>query len=210
MGKLTSGILGPVSGKVAGVVGGRWKDKQYLRGYSIPANPNTAKQQTQRGKLADCVAFCKTLTGPIFNEFYDKFLPGMSGFNAFIKANIAIFDGTPAYNTIVLGTGKLFTAVISAAEYDSVSGAVDVDFSTALGNNGLATDKVSACVYDSSTGLWYFSAAPVNRSTGEISIDCVASLTAANLKLYLVVAQYDASDILRLVSDSTYFQPTAA
>ena len=42
MGIIQSGILSPVSGKVAGVVGGKWKDKAYLRAWVKPANPNSA------------------------------------------------------------------------------------------------------------------------------------------------------------------------
>lgn len=210
MARLTSGILGPLSGKVAGVVGGRWKNVQYVRQYAIPANPNTDKQQTQRGKLADAVAFCKTLVGPIFNEYYDKFLAGMSGFNAFIKANIAEFDGSVDYSKIVLGTGKLYFASAAGTNYDSVAEKVEIKFSDAIGNNGAADDQVFGCVYDSSTGLWYFAAAAVNRSAGAIEVPCPADLTYGNLKSYALAAQYDASDILRLVSTSVYSAVTEA
>ena len=52
MAKLSSGILGGISGKVGNVVGGRWRGIDYIR--SKPAsvkNPNTEAQQKQRMKF---------------------------------------------------------------------------------------------------------------------------------------------------------------
>src|SRR5690606_2396552 len=91
MGKIRSGILSRVSGKVAGVVGGNWKNVAYLREYVVPANPNTAAQAAQRAKFSACVAFAKPLVGPIFQAYTDKFQKNMSGYNAFIKSNISLF-----------------------------------------------------------------------------------------------------------------------
>ncbi len=205
MGKLTSGILGPVSGKVAGVVGGRWKDKQYLRGYAIPANPNTAGQQVQRGKLADCVAFCKPLVGPIFNTYSDKFIPSMSGFNAFIKANIALFDGSPAYASIKFTEGKLWMGDIDTCLDNGAT--VDCIFATTLGNNGLATDKIYAAVCHTTDNLWRFAAAEVLRSAGTIAVPVEAAWDAADMQFWLFSAKY-VSGVLTMISNSKYAQVT--
>lgn len=90
---IKAGILSKVSGKVAGVVGSTWKGKNYLRELVKPANPNTALQQAQRGKMGACVKVARTLVGDVFKPYLDKFLKEMSGYNWFVKNNIAKFNG---------------------------------------------------------------------------------------------------------------------
>lgn len=210
MAVLRSGILGHMSGKVAGVVGGKWKDRSYLREYVIPANPNTTPQQTQRSKMSDCVAFCKPLVGQIFNVYVDKFQKGMSGFNYFIKQNIAIFDGTPAYNTIKITFGKLWGIATTGAQ--KASDTITVGWSAAsLGNNGSATDKVYAVAYQATTGLWYFAAAEVARSAQAITITVPAAASPETFCVYIFAAKYSVTSatLLEMVSDSSWVQVTA-
>lgn len=111
MAKIKAGILSKVSGKVAGVVGGTWKGTNYLRELVKPANPNTALQQAQRSKMRACVRCARTLTGDVFKPYLDKFLKNMSGYNWFVKNNIAKFNGTNnALNTaLAFSTGNMQT-----------------------------------------------------------------------------------------------------
>lgn len=185
---LRSGILGNTRGKVAGVVGSQWKDKNYIREYVKPANPNTAAQQTQRTAMSDTVAFCKALVGPVFNAYTDKFQKSMSGFNYFIKQNIAEFDGAIDYTALKLTEGKLHApgTLVANAEADNV----DFDFDASLGNNGLVTDKIFAAVYDAATNLWYFPAAEVLRDASEIDIPVPGFGSTAGLHCYLWAIQY--------------------
>ncbi len=204
MGKLNAGILGQLSGKVAGVVGTKWKNKAVLREYVIPANPNTTAQQTQRTALSDTVAFCKALVGQVFNKYVDKFQKGMSGFNYFIKQNIAIFDGAPDYSLIKLTFGKLWGIAITA----HTSAAYAFGFTwvgTSLGNNGAATDKVYAAVYSPTTGLWYFATAEVNRSANTILVPVGAAENGNVCWGYIWAAKYSATSptLLEMVSDSS-------
>lgn len=91
---IKAGILSKVSGKVAGVVGSTWKGKNYLRELVKPANPNTPLQQAQRGKMGACVKVARTLVGDVFKPYLDKFLKDISGYNWFVKNNIAKFNGS--------------------------------------------------------------------------------------------------------------------
>ena len=157
MGILRSGILGHLSGKTAGVVGGKWKDKSYIREYVIPANPNTTPQQAQRSKFTLCVAFAKALVGQVFNVYVDKFEKSMSGFNRFISANVALFDGTTDYPVVKITQGKLWPIVIT--NVGSTGGALLIAWvGTLIGNNGSVNDNIYAAAYDTTTGLWYFPA----------------------------------------------------
>jgi hypothetical protein len=207
MGKILSGILSGVSGKVAGVVGGKWKTVDYLRAYVIPANPNSTDQQTQRNLFKGCVEFAKNLVGQVFNAYTDKFLKSMSGFNFFIKRNIDYFTAVPEWASLKITEGKLFFGGISNAVYDTDT--VLISFSDSLGNNGATDDKVFAFVYDSGTGLFFFADAEVDRVTGAISVDVVESMTVANLKVYAFAAKYDGT-VVELISNSAYFQAVAA
>lgn len=197
MGKILSGILGPVTGKVGPVVGGTWKDQAYVRSYVIPANPNTVAQQAQRTKFGECVDFAKLLVGQVFNVYTDPFLKSMSGYNFFIKRNIDVFDGSTDYSALKLTEGKLAVpAIISVVPDESDARAV-VTFDTTNGSNGAATDKVFACVYNVDTGAMGFAAAEVNRSTGTIDVPMQVS-AGDNCWAWVWAAKYDGTTLLSI------------
>lgn len=205
MATLSGGILGTVSGKVAGVVAGQWKDKNYIRKHTIPANPNTINQQEQRGKFGSAVSFGKLILGQVINPFIDPFQRSMSGFNFFIKQNIAYFTETVDWSRVMLTFGKLFMSYPAEPTYSNNN--VVVTFSTAVGTNGLATDKISACVvlfdnFDQISKV-AFSSAQVLRSTGTISIPIGSLPAATSCRVFLWASQYDLKGSLLLVSDST-------
>jgi hypothetical protein len=201
MARLRSGILGNIRGKVSGVVGGQYKDKNYLREYVKPANPNTAAQQTQRGLLADAVAFCKPLVGPIFNAYYDKFLKSYSGFNAFIKKNIDEFPEPPDAANIVLCEGKLSTISNLSCTYNAGTGAVAISWAANPGNNGANTDKIFWAIRDQGTGIWYFADGERERSDLGDTQTLPAGLTVLDLDIWVLAAQYTGS-LVTMLSNS--------
>lgn len=203
MGKILSGILSKVSGKVAGVVGGSWKDVAYLRAYVKPANPNTAAQQVQRTKFSDAVEFSKPLVGPVFNAYTDRFQKSMSGFNFFIKRNIDIFDGSPDYDAIKLTEGTL--APIASPEMTRTATTFTISFSVNYGNNGLATDKMFAAVYRPSNGVWYFAAAEVDRSTQTIDVEAVSAGSTTDFWGFLWPNQYIGT-VLNIIGNASPVQ----
>jgi hypothetical protein len=205
MGKLRSGILGHLSGKVAGVVGSRWKDQSTLREYVMPANPNTAPQQAQRSLMRGAVGFGKSLTGQVFNPYVDKFQKSMSGFNYFISQNIAHMNDPDPFPLIRVTWGKLWGITPLSANKHLTN--LTVSWSAgSLGNNGKPTDKVYAAVIDLSTGIWYFPAAEIARSVGVITIVVPTGAIGAGLPLYIWSAQYSLTSptLLEMVSNSTY------
>lgn len=203
MGKILSGILSPVSGKISGVVGGTWKDVAYLRGYVKPANPNTAAQQTQRTKFSDAVEFAKPLVGQIFNQYTDKFIKSMSGFNFFIKRNIDEFDGSPVWANLKITEGPLSPALMATAIYDDPD--VDITWTANKGNNGADDDKCFFLVYDKSSGLFRFASGETNRSIQADMLSFGAGLTATDLQVYLLTAQY-VDNVLTIISNSSHMQ----
>lgn len=200
---LRSGILGQLRGKVAGVVGAQWKDKNYIREYVQPANPNTVLQQTQRAKMADTVAFCKSLVGPIFNAYTDRFQKSMSGFNRFIKTNIGEFDGTPDYSLVKLAEGKLSSPTAATSTYTPGTGTLVLNWVVSYGNNGAADDECFAAVYDKNTGLWYFASAEVERSVTTIEMTLATGLDETNLESWLITARYS-NTLVELIANSLW------
>ena len=92
MGVIKQGILGGFSGKVANVVGSSWKGVAVIKSLPLSvANPNTAGQQAQRGAMTTCVEAARVLLPVLITLFWNRFAQGMSGFNAFVKQNIATF-----------------------------------------------------------------------------------------------------------------------
>ena len=108
MAKINSGILGPLSGKVSGVVGGSWRGVPYIRGYAKPGYSNTDAQDLQRKKLAYIVQAGKPFVGRVFNPYYDKFLSKRSGFNQFIAQNIQGIGALADVTSVVIIDGPLY------------------------------------------------------------------------------------------------------
>jgi len=203
MAKIRSGVLGNTRGKVSGVVGGQWKDVNYIREYVKPANPNTAAQQTIREKMQRVVAFCKPLVGPIFNTYTDRFEKSMSGFNRFVKDNLVLFAASPVYASVKVSVGKLWFGGLLTAPYNDGTGAIVMTFDTSLGNNGAASDVVYAIVYNKDTGFWYMATGTVLRSTGTITVTAPAGLTYTDLLCWALAAKYSQS-IVTMISNSSY------
>jgi hypothetical protein len=209
MAKLTGGILGKISGKVAGVVAGQWKDKNYVRQYTKPANPNTASQQTQRSKFSNAVTFAKLILGQIINTYIDPFMRSMSGFNYFIKQNIANFGAVPDYDSVKVTFGKLFSP--ASFEVDGWSSkTVTMIWDESLGSNGALTDKIMACAYNEDSGAMYFASAPVTRDDESIDIDCSAGEVDDNVTIYAWAYTLNGAGTVDSCSDSVNYDSVIA
>jgi len=200
---IRSGVLGNTRGKVGGVVGGQFKDVNYIREYVKPANPNTAAQIVQRDKMRDVVAFAKPLVGQIFNALTDKFQKHMSGFNFFIKRSIAEFDGTPDYGSLKITEGKLSPVKTLAVTYNTADGETILTYVKNLGNNGADDDSITWAIYDQSTGIWYFADAPTARVDETDTQTLPTGLIATNLNAYMIVYQLIGS-IVDMIADSVF------
>lgn len=71
------------------IVGARWKGRGYFRSYTIPANPNTLKQQAHRNVLAAIVAQCQAevLSDADYKAAWnlEALEHAISGYNLFTK-----------------------------------------------------------------------------------------------------------------------------
>lgn len=170
MGVINQGILGSVSGKVGPVVGGKWKGIPYLRSYVIPKYSDTDDQKAQRGAFGACAGLARNIKLSIIQPLWDRLVTNMSGFNYFIKKNIAYFTSPSFFVTanIKIALGDLQGIADLTAEYDNTTGDVDLAWSNNTGVNGaLATDYLFVVITDKYGNVLYsnmFSDAQSQRS----------------------------------------------
>jgi hypothetical protein len=189
MATLANGILGGVRGKVGGVVGAQWKDKNYIRAYVLPGNPNTPAQQAQRSKMRDAVAFVRPLVGSVMNRFMDPFLKSLSGYNRFIQLNVARFVDLPFFGEIQLVDGKLIPMSQLAISNNPAPDMFDITWDTSTIAVDYEQFPVHIMVYNINTKIWsYFLDPAVVLINGTITVDVVTN-TLDNLVAYVWYSQ---------------------
>jgi hypothetical protein len=179
MAKALSGIMGPVSGKIGGVVGARWKATPYFRAHVIPGASNTDLQVAQRDRFAYVVQAGKYFVGRIFNPYYDKFLSNVSGFNRFCSNNI---PKKPSYTPITafqITDGPLYPGSALHVHYTTGSGAVVATWGAEVGVDGASGDVAIAWVRHRPTNAVDFSANTV-RSAGTVTFAASSGNTATD------------------------------
>ncbi|MEE9284353.1 MAG: hypothetical protein V3V35_01355 [Dehalococcoidia bacterium] len=134
-----------------------WKGIEVVRTYVVPANPNSAAQQTQRGRLTNAVTDWHDI-GLIAGDVtaWDRHAAtrpsSMSGFNSFTSDHIAIQAGTDTpdmgFNATVTDDGDdTFTMTI---DEDGAASAVDMIWGTSP--TSLINTEVCTEVADTWTG----------------------------------------------------------
>lgn len=107
-----------MSGRLGGLVFYRWKGRPCARRHIVPPNPRTEKQQANRAAFAELAGTWNRLPGEVkesWREYARR--KRMTGYNAFIKANM---ERQKQGNALCLrpegGSGR------DAGEYESSSG----------------------------------------------------------------------------------------
>lgn len=202
MGVILSGILGGFSGKVGPVVGGKWKDVDYMRSYVIPANPNTSGQQAVRAKFAALVVIARALLSTVLQPFWDLYYSNMSGFNAWISQNYSLADSAGVIDeTAIMTKGTLTPILDCQGGYDTGDGSTSVDYTANIVGNASATDSMSAIAYHVPTGNFYFAIDADVRDGSTLQISGVPSgLTATDLIVWAFATSGTGSEMI--VSDS--------
>jgi len=205
MGVIKQGILGGFSGKVANVVGSSWKGIAVIKSLPLSvANPQTAGQVAQRTAFTAAVALAVNILTTIVKPLWDRFAQLQSGYNAFIQANIAHFDGSGdlTYADLDISSGSLLGVPIDSVTGTNGSSNVVVAWSDNSGTgNALATDECYVLVLNETTGAYGVSSAVSTRTTetatAVMSEECT---TADTLHAYLAFRKADGT----LVSPTTY------
>lgn len=133
MGKISRGILGGFSGKVANVVGSSWKGIAVMKSLPLSvANPRTSAQQAQRNAFTQCVRFASKILAPVIKPLWDRFAQEESGYNAFISANIERFDsdGLDDPNNLIISRGQMEATEINQIAVIDGNPDVSIQFPT--------------------------------------------------------------------------------
>ena len=178
MARAMSGIMGPISGKIGGVVGSRWKGTPYYRAHVKPGLSRTDLQLAQRARFAYVVAAAKYYVGRVFNPYYDKFLPQVSGFNRFCSNNL---PKAPAYTPILayqVTDGPLYPGGSFLTTYNTSTGAAHATWDTGLGVDGSMEDVALLWFRDRVSNITYFFTNTA-RGSGAANTHCAGLVAAA-------------------------------
>lgn len=202
---IKAGILSKVSGKVAGVVGGTWKGKNYLRELVKPANPNTALQQAQRGKMGMVVGVARQLVGDILNPYLNKFCKEMSGYNWFCKENISNANPTTQKFTapFVLTFGTMATGKLEDSTLANQDG---IDFEAVPSVPAGHSLKLITC-YISEDGLVRGITTTDSPTDGQVyggDPKDISDFAGKKVRGYAFFADIDANGVLQAISSSVY------
>jgi hypothetical protein len=206
MGKIGRGILGGVSGKVANIVGSRWKGIDYIRAKPLSvANPRTLLQVNQRTKFALVLRFLQ----PNLNFVkigYKNYAVKKSQFNSAMSylLNNAIIGVSPNfeidYSLALLSRGNLSTALNPVFDL-STPGQVEFSWDdNSTDGNANATDKVMVVAYNPLKGESIYLTEGAIRTDLSQSLVLPNSYSGEEVHLFISFMSADETQL----SNSTY------
>lgn len=198
---LEGGILGTVRNKVGNVVAATWKGINYVKAYTIPANPNSSAQQVQRTFFAAIVRAGQLILSSVIQPYWDPFAIKQSGFTRFMQKNLLDMSTPFSYAELSVAEGGLEKETITSATYEATEGLIHIDWIPSGLGNGEATDLAIMVVYDEANDVAFVDANTTREETNaEFLIG--AGRTATNLRAYLFFSRGAGSELE--VSDSDY------
>lgn len=205
MGKLLQGILGGVSGKVGNVVGSSWKGIPIIKAKPLSvANPRSAGQVAQRSKLTNAVWFSAFILSTVIKPLWDRFAQQKSGYNAFISANIDLFDAkVPSpVSDLVISNGKMAPTALTSAVASATSNTIEIDWDNDSGSGlKLATDIPFVVAVNETQENVVGMELPVTRADGASSGDVMIDMESGDVvHAYLAFRRADGT----VVSDTAY------
>ena len=209
MGKLVGGPFGQMSGKTGDLIGSSWKGIATVKRYQPKvANPQTAGQVAQRGKMANIVAFAQIILAIIIKPLWDRFQSGQSGFNAFVSRNISLFAAAipSSFGSLVISSGKMAPTAISGVTSAAASASVTINWANDAGQGfKLATDRAYIVLISEGTGAVKGFDTGIARSAGTAVVSMDANLLGGDtLHCYLAFLRADGT----VVSVNSYYEET--
>lgn len=204
MGVIKQGILGGFSGKVANLVGSSWKGIAVIKSLPLSvANPNTAGQQAQRGKMSSIVAASRILLAALIQPYWNPFAQKQSGYNAFVSENIDTFAtaGFTTFASFFSQRGSLLGVVAGVIDPDASDSTITVPWTDNSGtSDALGTDEMVFVVYNETQDYWLVDAGNAIRSAATYNIPDAVMVAADDMHVYIGTSRPNISK----VSDSTY------
>ncbi len=206
MGKIPQGILGSLSGKVGGIIGGSWKGIDYIRiKPASVANPRTEGQVNQRNKFTITLEYLQA-TSDFIKVGYKALAVKKTEFNAAMSyvLNNAVGGIAPNftidYSLALLSRGSL-SSVLNGSTDLATPGQVtfDWDDNSAEGNAN-ATDKAMVLVYNPSKKESVSILDGADRTVGSQVITIPSTYAGDTVELFMAFVSADGTQ----VSNSVY------
>lgn len=205
MGTIKQGILGGFSGKVGSVVGSSWKGIAVMKAKPLSvANPRSSKQTAQRGKFSHLVFIATSILTSTIKPLWDRFSLKQSGYNAFISANYAAYEGTETlnYSKLVLSKGKMSKTEFFDCIYNQTSGDLSIGWQNDSGTDfKLPNDLSYSVAIVESDPIQVFTLAQATRAQ-EGALTSIGAGITDPIHVYLSFRRQDGT----VVSDSNYSQ----
>jgi Family of unknown function (DUF6266) len=204
MGVLKRGILGGFSGKVGSVTGSSWKGIEVMKSRPLSvANPRTAGQTAQRDKMTNIVAFNANINAAVIKPLWDRFAVKKSGYNAFVQANIALFDAVvpTLWQQVKISMGKMAATQITTKSAHEATNTVSVDWNDDSGEGyKLESDQAFLVIQSVNSGKVYYGMENNARIQGNIEVTVDNLVLGDTLHLYLAFRRADGT----VVSDTSF------
>lgn len=151
MARVTGGVTGRPSGKIAGVIFGAARSRTgkvvTAREKVSPSNPNTTGQQGQRAKFADALEIVKELGPALYQDDWNRAVGQLPGFQALMSIMLNNLDGSgtlSAPSTVPLGDLHYPDTVYWLE--DPQAGEIDLVITPETGANGTSGDEMIAFI----------------------------------------------------------------
>lgn len=177
MGRLDKGLLGGYTGKLGTTVGSTWKGINVVRTYQPNvANPRSDKQVAHRSLFSQVTEIGSLLLADVIKPLWDRNAKQMSGYNAFIQANMLASAKTKKLTPerFVLSNGRIGSVPLSL-QITSSTLRVLWDYDT-LPVFGKVSDMAFVIVFDGSMNILAYSAGAVNRESRSVIFEHDGSL----------------------------------
>ena len=208
---LNQGILGGISGKIGNVVGSSWKGIATLRAKALSiANPRTTKQITQRKLFATVTKFASSILATVVIPLWNRSAVRMSGYNSFVRSNIAAFgDGNFSNpSEFVLSKGKMAATTIDLSSPSNADTSIDISFdANVLDSYQQSSDMCYVLLTNLEGELLLIGSVDIIRSAGSGNLQLPRALVVGeNLYFYASFLREDGT----VVSSSFFTTITVA
>jgi hypothetical protein len=175
---ITNLISGELRNKIGGMVGAKWKGKNYVRAYVIPKDANTPAQQEVRGSFKILNQLAGRINETVLKPYQAKPVANKSPVNVFVALNkpfMAAKSTDPLEIKIFNGALPLGSAVVGAVA--AADGKVSATVTPATYGIAKSTDTLIAIAYNQTKDTYNTATAPRGSGTAvtlEIEIPTVA------------------------------------
>jgi hypothetical protein len=174
-------IRGTVRGKIGQFVGSSWKGKSYIKTFTKPGNPRTAKQVAVRTVFQNVSHIAKEIYESVLKKYTFPQPRRQTAYNRMIQINKAMFD-SKAWNPadLKIFEGPLENPGITSAVLTADT--VKVSFDPTPGHE---QDRVIALLFGEASGVVLYKSGPRVFGFVDISAAALESPAVENLHAYL-------------------------